>query len=1117
MKFSTIISLKQLPHARVLAKSFSKHHPGEKLSVLMVDDLHEAFDAGAEPFDLIRCSSLAIGARDFHILASIYGPQELATAMVPWLLDHLLGQQAGTAVYLDAEGEVLAPMAELDAMAGEHGIVVTPKAPDPLESNRRIPSEFDLLHAGVFSTGLIAVGDKAGPFLEWWSQRPRHEGEIPLTNGAVQPWLDLLPAYFDHMVLRDPAFNVSYASLNGHEVDAGGGRYTIDGQPIRYFHFDGFTPGSPYLLSRHQGLQPRVLLSENPAIYQLCEDYVDQLNEQGYEHLSQEAYGLGRSADGLIMDDQLRRICRHFFRLSQYDPGTTEEEDMPDPFDPREAGGFEAWLRSPDPRRPHWISRYLIAIYEERVEFQIAFPNLWGKADARRYLEWASRGGDAKNPVPPEMIPDDIALEGSVHALDPADLKHGFNIAGYMNAELGLGEASRLMVSIMEAGGFPYAVMPPFSVRGLDEQENFPQDGRGDPVYDTSIICLNAAELPIYIDHVGPEFLNNRYTIGYWAWELEKFPESMARSSALLDEIWVYGPYVQQVIAPMVNIPVYCCPLPVNVPEPTQLTKGDFGIPDRFMFYFCFDFNSTIDRKNPIAVIEAFKEAFAPGEGPVLVIKSMRGDRLLAYQERLKAAAAGRDDIIMMDCFLTRDRQNALMNVCDAYVSLHRAEGFGLTMAEAMALGKPVIATGYSGNLVFMDEENSYLVPHGFAEVPPDCGQYPEGTRWADPDVHAAARFMRHVHEHPEEAKVVAERGRKDILEKHSPAARVEFVRSRMDEIKNREKHANHMAASTKPPTTQDRAAEHLSRGPDLDAPVSFGRLGRFLRKATMRLLRHYDVHQRHTGETLLQAIREVDSHSTELEGHLRATNRTVERLARDLGKFDANFYETVSMPLCTSDSSGRMAIGYRGFTDGDGSDPYVGFEDIFRGSEEAIRDRQRFYLDRLAGHEPVIDIGCGRGEMLDLLAEAAIPAVGVDQNAGMVERCRAKGHDVVQQDALEFLAGYPDASAGAIFSAQFIEHLPYEKLLEYMKLAYAKLRPGGLLISETVNPHSVVAMKAFWIDLSHQKPVYPETAVVLHRLVGFEEAIVYFPGGSGKLEEDRRREGDYAVIGAKG
>ena len=147
------------------------------------------------------------------------------------------------------------------------------------------------------------------------------------------------------------------------------------------------------------------------------------------------------------------------------------------------------------------------------------------------------------------------------------------------------------------------------------------------------------------------------------------------------------------------------------------------------MFLFVFDFFSVLERKNPLGLIEAFTRAFRPGEGPMLVIKTINGDsqRSTISKRCAPRRRAGRD-ILVIDEYYSAEEKNALLGLCDCYVSLHRSEGLGLTMAEAMGLGKPVIATGYSGNLDFMTPENSYLVDYMMGAVPADCDPYPRGS-----------------------------------------------------------------------------------------------------------------------------------------------------------------------------------------------------------------------------------------------------------------------------------------------------------------------------------------------------------------------------------------------------
>jgi SAM-dependent methyltransferase len=189
----------------------------------------------------------------------------------------------------------------------------------------------------------------------------------------------------------------------------------------------------------------------------------------------------------------------------------------------------------------------------------------------------------------------------------------------------------------------------------------------------------------------------------------------------------------------------------------------------------------------------------------------------------------------------------------------------------------------------------------------------------------------------------------------------------------------------------------------------------------------------------------------------------------------------------------------------------YFAFESRMRGSVDAVRERQRVYVDDFRQASPVLDIGCGRGELLSLLREAGVEARGIDADADMVAYARGDGLDVEQADLVEYLERVGDASLGGIFMGQVVEHLPPGVLVRSLELAAAKLRPGGLLIAETINPLSPLALRHYFADLTHAQPLVPETLQLLARQSGFAETELRF------LNEpaDRLTEPDDPVIAA--
>jgi 2-polyprenyl-3-methyl-5-hydroxy-6-metoxy-1,4-benzoquinol methylase len=263
--------------------------------------------------------------------------------------------------------------------------------------------------------------------------------------------------------------------------------------------------------------------------------------------------------------------------------------------------------------------------------------------------------------------------------------------------------------------------------------------------------------------------------------------------------------------------------------------------------------------------------------------------------------------------------------------------------------------------------------------------------------------------------------------------------------------------------------------------------------------------------------VTQTSARGDEVAGRLEATITDQQRALGDLHRLvpgDAPLHTEDGFRLETFDAGlGGQVVGFRDGGLDVGGGLYLGFEDFFRGREEAIRQRQHAYLPFLQGRGPVLDVGCGRGELLEMLRDDGTEAHGIDLDPAMVEHCRAKGLPVEMGNAVTYLEGLPDGSLGAVFAAQVIEHLPYPELVRFLRAIVGKLVPGAIAILETVNPHAPQALKHFWIDPTHQHPLFPETMLALCRLTGFDTAYVWHPQGHGEPDRDRVEQLDYAVI----
>jgi glycosyltransferase involved in cell wall biosynthesis len=318
----------------------------------------------------------------------------------------------------------------------------------------------------------------------------------------------------------------------------------------------------------------------------------------------------------------------------------------------------------------------------------------------------------------------------------------GVNVVGHFSDTSGLAEATRSTARCLDAVGLKVSTLDVGPSSFLAEQSGSPWSDHTLP-YAVTVVHDNIAHAVSEPAHYSVGADGHR--VGFWYWELADLPASCMPAFDLVDEVWVPSRFVRDAFQPHTDKPVTLVPPSLDFLVPERVDREPFGLPkDRFLFLTMASVHSVLERKNPLAVIDAFELAFSSNDQVGLVVK------VTDLRLRPDVATAIRDAATRMPVYLLEDRLSRADNVnllasVDAYVSLHRSEGFGLPIAEAMALGKPVVATAYSGSEDFANRDTAFPVRYELAELTTSHSVYPSGFHWAEPDLESAAAQMRSV------------------------------------------------------------------------------------------------------------------------------------------------------------------------------------------------------------------------------------------------------------------------------------------------------------------------------------------------------------------------------------
>lgn len=360
----------------------------------------------------------------------------------------------------------------------------------------------------------------------------------------------------------------------------------------------------------------------------------------------------------------------------------------------------------------------------------------------------------------------------------------GINLVGWFDAELGVGESVRLAAKALDTTTIRTNLVP-LKVNCLASREDKSFDDRlvEDNSYPINVFHIDAPQSADIDHHHGPAFREGKRNIGYWAWELPEFPDDWVSYFSYFDEIWTPSNFVREAVAMKSPIPVVTIPHCIEFKVPETQEREKFGLPsDKFLFLFAYDLNSYQPRKNPMAVIQAFKTAFGgvAGSDVGLVIKTHSKARNQGALEELKTHLRGIENTYLIEDRLSRSDVYSLMYSVDSYVSLHRSEGFGLTIAESMYLGKPVLSTNWSASSEFVNTRNGCPVDFELVKLDRNYGPYSKGQFWADALTDHAASLMQRLVNDSEFAQQIGKEAARSMRERFSPESIGKIYEKRM-------------------------------------------------------------------------------------------------------------------------------------------------------------------------------------------------------------------------------------------------------------------------------------------------------------------------------------------------
>jgi len=607
-------------------------------------------------------------------------------------------------------------------------------------------------------------------------------------------------------IVKNPAWNASYWNLHERPLSKKGDTYFADGQPVVFFHFSGFRPNEPDVLSVHQN---RYTMRDQPVFAMLADTYRDALKEEGHDTWSKRSYGYDLFEDDVMISRMIRRAYEEL--------GGAKRFAYPHAVN---ATSFRSWIQIPShPGSP--ITNLHLSIWRMSLEAQGRFPDPSGK-DAASFANWMLKERRRELSLDPfftkslttlsffprrsariwikhivqlrhifgpyqvfcrivkKMIGRELydkmkprrhhGFGSSYFRLHRTDLRpQGLTVVSAVTAENGIAEGARGLVRACVHATIPTEHIDSRTAPG---RQSFISPLRRKIWYDTTVLIGGADEIGEIVQRtefiIGP----NQKIIAYLPWESQLLDETCVKGLNAFDEVWTPSTFARDILEKHLVTPIKVLPHVIDVSSAQLPEIKSFELKiGVFTCVFVFDFYSYVQRKNPSGVLESFTKAFGHDASAQLLIIGAHGDDFPMERKAMEEEVGRHPNVFFEKSWLPRSAILGIIQRADCYVSLHRSESFGLTIAEAIALGTPTVATDFGGCTDFLIPETGWPIPYSPLTLNTDLGPYQKGTVWANADTDVAADALRAIRSNDPETKKRAANGAAFMKKNFSPEA----------------------------------------------------------------------------------------------------------------------------------------------------------------------------------------------------------------------------------------------------------------------------------------------------------------------------------------------------------